>query len=78
MAFLFVPLTFNDGLVSGDEQCHQVIITDDSILEDREIFFVTLTSPEPSFLGSNLTQATVTIHPDPADCKLAKYYSIEL
>ena len=69
IAFSFVPLTFTNGAVYGDEQCYQVLITDDNILEDSEIFFVTLTSPEPAFLGSNLTQAAVLIHPDPADCK---------
>ena len=67
ISFPFVPLTFNDGSISGDEQCHLVIITNDNILEGSEVFFVRLTSPEPAFLGSNLTQATVTINPDPAD-----------
>lgn len=70
IAFPFVSLTFNNGSVFGDEQCYRVVTTDDNILEGSEIFFVMLTSPEPAFLGSNLTQATVTIHPDPADCKL--------
>ena len=45
-------------------------ITDDDIFEGSEVFFVTLTSPEPAFIGSTLARATVTINPDPADCKL--------
>lgn len=64
-----MSLTFDEGAASGDEQCHRVAITDDNILEDSEVFFVTLTSNEPAFLGNNLTRATVTINPDPADCK---------
>ena len=46
-------------------------VTDDDILEGSEMFFVILTSLEPAFLGSNLTYAMVTIHPDPTDCKIA-------
>ena len=70
IAFQFASLTFNASSVFGDEQCHRVLIIDDNVLESSETFFVTLTSPEPAFLGSNLTHTTVTIHPDPADCKL--------
>ena len=68
-AFQFVSLSFEAGAVSGDQQCHTVSITDDNVLEDDEIFSVTLTSSEPAFLGNSLTQATVTIRRDPADCK---------
>ena len=68
-AFQFIQLTFNDGAVSGDQQCYTVSITDDSVLENDETFSVTLTSGEPAFLGSSLTQATVTIRRDPADCE---------
>ena len=68
-AFQFVSLTFDEGAVRRDEQCHTVTITNDDILEDSEVFFVTLTSNEPAFLGNNFTHATVTINPDPADCK---------
>ena len=47
-----------------------MVIIDDSLVEDNEIFFVTLTSPEPALIGSILSQSTVTINPDPADGKL--------
>ena len=72
VAFLLVPLTFDKGSVSGDEQCYDVVIIDDDLVEDNEIFFVRLTSPEPALLGSTLSQATVTINPDPADGKIDK------
>lgn len=72
-AFQFIELTFDDGAVSGDRQCHTVSITNDNVLENDETFFVTLTSNEPAFLQSNLTQATVTIRRDPADCELICY-----
>ena len=65
-AFQFVPLTFIEGSVSGNEQCYTVAIMDDNILENNETFSVTLSSNEPAF---NLTQATVTINHDPADCE---------
>lgn len=68
-AFHFVTLTFDEGAVYGDEQCYLVAINNDTAVEDNEVFFVTLTSSEPAFLGSSLTRATVTIHRDPADCK---------
>ena len=58
---------FEVGSVSGDEQCYDVVIIDDSVVEDSEIFFVTLSFPEPALI---LSQATVTINPDPADGKL--------
>ena len=57
------------GALSGDEQCHSIVIVDDGILEDDEDFSVTLTSNEQAFLQNSLTQATVTIKRDPADCK---------
>ena len=66
-AFQLVNLTFEVGSVSGDEQCYEVVIIDDSVVENNESFFVTLTSPEPALLGSILSQATVTINSDPAD-----------
>jgi hypothetical protein len=47
-----------------------VVIIDDSLVEDNETFVITLTSPEPALIGSILSQATVTINPDPADGKL--------
>lgn len=62
-------MTFDEGSVSGDEQCYDVVIIDDNLVEDNEIFFVTLTSLEPALLGSILSRATVTINPDPADGK---------
>ena len=65
-----MPLIFDVGSVSGDEQCYDVVIIDDSLVEDNEIFFITLTSPEPALIGSILSRATVTINPDPADGKL--------
>ena len=68
-AFQFVPLTFEAGAVSGDVQCLRIAINDDNILEDDEIFTVTLSSNEPAFLGNSSTQATVTIRHDAADCK---------
>ena len=61
---------FDVGSVSGDEQCYDVEIIDDSLVEDNEIFFVTLTSPETVLIGSILSRAAVTINPDPADGKL--------
>jgi hypothetical protein len=70
IAFQLVSLTFGVGSVSGDEQCYDVVIIDDNLVEDNEIFFVTLTSPEPVLLGSILSRATVTISPDLADSKL--------
>jgi hypothetical protein len=70
VAFQLVSLTFDVGSVSGDEQCYDVLIIDDDLVEDNEIFFITLTSPEPALLGIILSQATVTINPDPADGKL--------
>ena len=70
IASQFVPLTFYVGSVLGDEQCYAVVIIDDNVVEDNEIFFVTLTSPEPALIGSILSRATVTINPDPADGKL--------
>ena len=70
MAFQLVTLTFVEGSISGDEQCYDVVIIDDNVVEDNEIFFVTLTSPEPTLIGSILSQAAVTINPDPADSKL--------
>jgi hypothetical protein len=70
IAFQLVSLTFIEGSVSGDKQCYDVVIIDDSLVEDIEIFFVTLTSPEPALIGSILSRATVTINPDPADGKL--------
>jgi hypothetical protein len=69
IAFQLVLLTFDEGSVSGDEQCYDVVIIDDNLVENNEIFFVTLTSPEPPLLGSILSRATVTINPDPADGK---------
>ena len=65
-----MSLTFVEGSVSGDEQCYDVVIIDDNVVEDNEIFFVTLTSPEPVLIGSILSRATITINPDPADGKL--------
>ena len=47
-----------------------MVIADDNILEGSEVFLIQLQSSEPFFLGSNLTQASVTIYPDPADCKI--------
>ena len=70
IAFQLVPLTFVEGSILGYEQCYDVVILDDSLVEDSEIFFVTLTSPEPVLIGNILSQATVTINPDPADGKL--------
>ncbi len=70
VSFLLVLLTFDEGSISGDEQCYDVVIIDDNLVEDNEIFSVTLTSPEPPLLGIILSQATVTINPDPADGKL--------
>ena len=61
---------FGEGSVSGDEQCYDVVIIDDNVVEDNEIFFVTLTSPEPTLVGSILSRSIVTINPDPADSKL--------
>ena len=69
IAFQLVPLTFDEGSSSGDERCYDVVIVDDNLVEDNEIFFVTLTSPEQTLLGGNLSRATVTINPDPADGK---------
>ena len=68
-AFQFVLLTFGSGSVFGDQQCYTVPINDDNTLENDEVFFVTLTSTESASLGSNSTQATVTIRHDPADCE---------
>ena len=68
-AFHFAMITFDEGAVYGDEQCYLVAINNDTVVEDNEVFFVTLTSSEPAFLMSSLTRATVTIHRDPADCK---------
>ena len=62
-------MTFDEGSVSGDAQCYDVVIIDDNLVEDNEVFFVTVTSPEPALLGSTLSRATVTINPDPADGK---------
>ena len=62
-----MSLTFDEGSVSGDKQCYQVVIIDDDLVEGNENFTVTLTSPEPALLGSILSRATVTINPDPAD-----------
>ena len=70
VTFQLVPLTFGEGSVSGDEQCYDVVIIDDNVVEDNEIFFVTLTSPEPALIGSILSRSMVTINPDPADSKL--------
>ncbi len=50
--------------------CHTIAVVNDDILEGSEVFTVTLSSNEPAFLGNGSTQATVTINPDPADCKL--------
>ena len=61
---------FGEGSVTGDEQCYDVVIIDDNLVENNESFFVTLTSPEPILIGSILSRATVTINPDPADGKL--------
>ena len=69
IAFQLVPLTFDEGSPSGDQQCYDVAIVDDNLVEDNEIFFVTLTSPEQTLLGGDLSRATVTINPDPADGK---------
>ena len=69
-----MTITFDEGAVYGNEQCYPVAITDDTIVEDDEVFFVILTSSEPAYLGSNLTRATVTIYRDPADCKWGIYY----
>jgi hypothetical protein len=77
VAFQLVSLTFDVGLVSGDEQCYDVVIIDDSFVEDNETFFVTLTSPEPALLGSIISRATVTINPDPADSKLRHMCSLK-
>lgn len=71
--FQLVSITFDEGAAFGDELCHLVAITDDTVLEDEEQFFVTLTSNEPAYFGSGLTQATVTIKCDPADCKDIDY-----
>ncbi len=70
IAFQLVFLTFIEGSVSGDELCYDVTIIDDNLVEDNEMFFITLTSPEPVLIGRTLSQATVTINPDPADSKL--------
>ena len=64
-----MTITFDKGAVYGDKQCYLVAISDDTVVEDDEVFFVTLTSNEPAYFESSLTQATVTIHHDPADCK---------
>ena len=69
IAFQLVPLTFDEESSSGDQQCYDVVIVDDNLVEDNEIFFVTLTSPEPNLLERTLSRATVTINPDPADGK---------
>ena len=68
IAFQLMPLTFEVGSVSGDEQCYDVVIIDDNVVEDSEIFFVTLTFTEPVLI---LSCAIVTINPDPADGKLS-------
>ena len=65
-----MSLTFVEGSVSGDEQCYDVVIVDDNVVEDNEIFFVSLTSPKPALIGSILSQSMVTINPDPADGKI--------
>ena len=65
-----MSLTFVEGSVSGDEQCYDVVIVDDNVVEDNEIFFVSLTSPEPTLIGSILSQSMVAINPDPADGKI--------
>ena len=70
IAFQLVTLTFDVESVSGDDQCYDVAIIDDNVVENNEIFFVTLTSPEPVLIGSILSRATVIINPDPADGKL--------
>ena len=64
-AFQLVPLMF-EGSVSGDEQCYDVVIIDDNLVEDSEIFFVTLTS---LVHGRILSISRVTINPDPVDGK---------
>ena len=61
-----MSVVFEAGAVFSNEICQYIIIIDDYVLEDDEVFIVTLTSNEPAF---NLTQATVTIYSDPADCK---------
>ena len=67
IAFQLVSLTFDEGSLSGDEQCYSVVIIDDTLVEGNETLFVTLTSPEPALVGSTLSRATITIVPDPAD-----------
>ena len=58
-----VGLTFLSGESTGDMQCVNISIIDDTIVEDDETFSVSLISTD---LAVNITvsDATVTINPD--------------
>lgn len=70
-SFQLQQFTFSSGAQFGDKLCHFTAVVDDDILEGNEYFIVFLSSFEPAFLADGSLQATVTINPDPADCKLA-------
>ena len=59
-AVSMTPITFTAGSMDGTEECLNVSVTDDTLVEGIETFMVTLTTGQGIIAGTNVTTVTIT------------------